>query len=311
MSVAPYIAVTNPQWYRHLRTRAGAAGVLDEVNFWNPSGKPLKGFAPGDPVFFRLKAPDHRLAGYGFFATFYELPLLRAWETFGALNGCNDPLELAARTGRALAEKIGCTVLRDATFWPDELHLTWGRAEGWRGNGPNRGKSERDPARVDALLALLARDRRDVPEDLRIGPFRPLEVDERQLVLARLKPRQGQGTLRTRLLRAYDGRCAVTGEHTEVVLDAAHIQPYLGVRSNHPQNGILLTKEFHALLDAGYATITPERRVRISPRLREEWRNGHRYYPYDGRPLLACPDSELEQPSRAALEWHGKHRFRA
>lgn len=43
-----------------------------------------------------------------------------------------------------------------------------------------------------------------------------------------------------------------------MVLDAAHIQPCLGPRSNHPQNGLVLTKEFHALFDRGYVTVTPE-----------------------------------------------------
>ena len=37
--------------------------------------------------------------------------------------------------------------------------------------------------------------------------------------------------------------------------ESAHIQPYLGPRSNHVQNGVLLTKELHALFDAGYVTI--------------------------------------------------------
>ena len=64
----------------------------------------------------------------------------------------------------------------------------------------------------------------------------------RALVLREIAEREGQGAFRVRLLRAYEGRCAITGEHTEPVLDAAHIQPYLGPGSNHIQNGLLLTK---------------------------------------------------------------------
>jgi putative restriction endonuclease len=111
-------------------------------------------------------------------------------------------------------------------------------------------------------------------------------------------------------MKAY-GRCAITGEHTQIVLDGAHIQPYLGPRSNHPQNGVLLTKEFHALFDAGYVTITPDLKVRVSERLRTDWKNGHRYYPFDGKPLVAVPSEAALQPSRDALAWHGRHTFLA
>jgi len=44
-----------------------------------------------------------------------------------------------------------------------------------------------------------------------------------------------------------------TGGNQEMVREAAH-----SPASNHVQNGWLLTKEFHALFDAGYVTVTPE-----------------------------------------------------
>jgi putative restriction endonuclease len=308
--VEPYVAVTNPVWFRHLRAQAGAGGALDEVNFWNPGGTPLKRFQPGDPVFFRLKAPDRRIGGYGFFAAFHPLRLAEAWAFFGTKNGCDDPFALAALTGKTLADRVGCTILRRVTCWPDARHFAWGDAEGWRGAGPQRGKTERVPALAQRLLDEIRFDAAQAPDELTAEAFVPLLADERQLVTARAMLREGQGAFRTRLLDAYGGRCAITGEHTEIVLDAAHIQPYLGPRSNHVQNGLLLTKEFHALFDAGYVTVTPEHEVRVSPRLRSEWRNGHRYYPHDGRQLLVLPDAPGERPSAEVLEWHGRRVFK-
>jgi len=114
----------------------------------------------------------------------------------------------------------------------------------------------------------------------------------------------GQGTFRSRLLDAYGRRCAITGERTEPVLDAAHIQPYHGPGSNHLQNGILLTKEFHTLFDAGYVGITPDHRVLISDRLHEDWENGRRYYEFRDHALEQIPSDPRVQPSAAALEWH-------
>lgn len=92
----------------------------------------------------------------------------------------------------------------------------------------------------------------------------------------------------------------------EPVLDAAHVQPYLGPKSNHIQNGLLLTKEFHALFDAGLITITPELRVRVSPRIRERWNNGRRFYEFDGKPLASVPPGASGRPSALALEWHNR-----
>jgi putative restriction endonuclease len=123
--------------------------------------------------------------------------------------------------------------------------------------------------------------------------------------------REGQASFRLRLLDAYGNQCAVTGEHTTPVLDAAHIHPYRGPASNHLQNGLILTKEFHALFDRGYVTITPDYRVRVSPLLRSDFSNGRRYYPYDNLTLAKLPDDTSARPSREALEWHEKMIFRA
>ena len=123
--------------------------------------------------------------------------------------------------------------------------------------------------------------------------------------------REGQGGFRLRLLDAYGRQCAITGEHTEPVLDAAHIQPYLGPASNHVQNGMLLTKEFHALFDRGYVTVTPEHVVKVSSHLKKDFSNGRRYYPYDGQVLAKLPDDARLLLSADALQWHVANVFRA
>lgn len=316
-----YVAVTDTQWFRRLAEQAERrAGRLDEVNFWSPTtNQPLlQGLRPGDPIFFRLKAPRNAIAGYGFFAHFTHLRLDQAWEWFGWKNGAESEWEwlrlIGQYRGRDLAgdpagrgARLACTLLRDATLWPRERWMPWGEPQGWQRNIV-RGKTERDPARVETLLAAIHADHAGVPEDL-TGGFVPVASDSRRIREVASVAREGQGAFRARLLDAYGRRCAITGEHTEVVLDAAHIQPYLGPRSNHVQNGLLLTKEFHALFDKGYVTVTPEHEVRVSPRLRRDWENGHRYYPFDERRLVALPDDPADQPSPEVLAWHGKKIF--
>ena len=130
-----------------------------------------------------------------------------------------------------------------------------------------------------------------------------------QIALRQIAERYGQGTFRARLLTAYAGRCAITSERSVPVLDAAHIQPYYGPTSNHVQNGLLLRADLHRLYDAGYLTVTPDLRVNVSPRLREDYENGRNYYAMAGE-QIRVPDSASLQPSRAALEWHASRVFR-
>lgn len=314
----PFIANTDRAWFDFLSARA-VSGRVDEVNFWLPNAtSPMKSMLPGELIFFRLKRPDYRIAGYGFYAHFAVVDLHTTWSAFGWKNGDPDKLRFFQRIGGyrgvdlltpgAELAPIGCTVLRNATFWPEQRWIPWGEAEGWASNIV-QGKTERDPARAARLSEAMRDDAAGIPDDLS-DSFEPLEIDDRTWALREVVEREGQGAFRLRLLGAYEGRCAITGEHTEPVLDAAHIQPYLGPRSNHLQNGLLLTKEFHALFDQGYVGITPDYQIRISDRLRADWKNGRRYYPYDNQPLLHVPGSATLKPSRDALAWHLEHVFK-
>jgi putative restriction endonuclease len=206
-------------------------GRVDEVNFWQPQAtRPMKAMAPGEPVFFRLKKPVHAIAGYGFFAHFRVVDLDTAWELFGWKNGDPDKLGFLRRIGdyrhadlldpRTPRAPIGCTVLRDAVFWPDSRWIPWGADMGW---APNivQGRTETDPRRAHLLFERIAADERDVPADLGLD-FALLADDSRESALREVATREGQGAFRLRLLDAYDGQCAITGEHTEPVLDAAH-----------------------------------------------------------------------------------------
>ena len=202
-------------------------------------------------------------------------------------------------------------MLRDARFWPSAAWISWGAPEGWsEGWAPNivQGKAETYAGRASALLSRIARDAAHAAVEAEVDPsFRLMDVDERTRQAAESVVCEGQGTLRARVRDAYGRQCAVTGEHTEPVLDAAHIQRYLGPRSNHVQNGLLLTKEFHALFDAGSVGVTPDDRVRVSSASRARWSHGHRYHPNDAEPLAVLPASPAARPSPEALDGQLAH----
>lgn len=312
--MAPFVANTDRRWFDFLSTRL-TDGVIDEVNFWQPrSTRPMKKMRPGEPIFFRLKRPTYAIAGYGFFAHFAVQTIEMAWRLFGWRNGADSYAafldRLAGYRGVDLGDpaqrrrRMGCTIVRDVRLWPDHQWIPWHAERGWR---PNivQGRSASGQNATD-LLARIESDAMQLADLL--GDFHPLDVDQRTFVDRTVARRQGQGTFRLRLLSAYNG-CAITGECTQPVLDAAHIQPYLGPASNHVQNGLLLTKEWHTLFDQGYVTVTPDFRVRVSEALRDVWNNGRRYYPYDGQQLARLPDLPALRPSRDALAWHAEQRF--
>lgn len=129
-----------------------------------------------------------------------------------------------------------------------------------------------------------------------------MDVDERTRQAAESVVCAGRGTFRARVRDAYGRPCAVTGEHTEPVLDAAHIQRHVGRRSTHVQNGLLLGKEFHALLDAESVGVTPDCRVRVSSASRARWSHGHRYHPNDAKLVAVLPASPAARPSPETLD---------
>jgi hypothetical protein len=190
-------------------------GRLDEVNFWSPKAKTtMKRFRPGEPLFFRLKQPRHCIVGYGFFAHFCVLGLDEAWSMFREKNGDPDYPSFLTRIGqhrkvdlldpRSPLEPLGCTILRDVMFWPSERWLPWRDEQGWPRN-TQRGRAEVDPALASRLLAEIQHDSLEPPAEL-TERFVPLDVDVRELVLARARLRVGQGTFRSRLLDAYGRR---------------------------------------------------------------------------------------------------------
>lgn len=102
-------------------------------------------------------------------------------------------------------------------------------------------------------------------------PFEPNDKnDGRERVLRDIVRRQGQPKFRASLIAAYEGRCAITHCPTLVVLEAAHVTPYLGTHTNAVSNGLLLRADIHTLWDLGLIAIDPaEMRVAVNSKLQE------------------------------------------
>jgi putative restriction endonuclease len=75
-------------------------------------------------------------------------------------------------------------------------------------------------------------------------------------------------------------------------------------------NGLLLRSDVHTLFDRGYLGVDPTYRLRVSPRLREDFGNGDRFYAQAGQ-LVALPEHRADRPQREFLEWHLDEIFKA
>ena len=123
-----------------------------------------------------------------------------------------------------------------------------------------------------------------------------------------VQPRLGQGTFRIAVTGAY-GACAVSGEHSPPALEAAHVRPYADGGEYALSNGLLLRADIHRLYDAGYVTVTPDYRFRVSHDLAGDFHNGREYERFAGR-TIAVPAALADQPDLELLGWHAAEVFR-
>jgi hypothetical protein len=123
--------------------------------------------------------------------------------------------------------------------------------------------------------------------------------DERRRVIASIVQRQGQAEFRNKLLKAYNHRCPITGCNAEPALEAAHIVPYKGPKTNHIANGLLLRADIHTLFDLHLLSIHPGTyEIVISPELLST-----SYKEYIGK-TMSLPEQKVAQPDPIALAEH-------
>lgn len=300
-----FVAVTDPGWYEHLARTPGPK----DANFWRPSARAFR-LEIGTPFLFKLKAPHHAIAGFGYFAGFTILPDWMAWETFGEANGVASLAELRRRLSsiqdgaRIQADpggRIGCCLIAETRFFE---RSAWVAAPAdW---SPRTQTGARYDLAQDDGQRLWAECVASTASSAEVLQVRERAARFGSPVLH--TPRLGQGIFRVKVLDAYGRACAVTREHSLPVLEAAHIKPYSSGGEHAIANGLSLRSDLHRLFDRGYVTVDEEHRFFVGRRLKDEFDNGHSYYGLHGQSLQLPPDGGL-RPSAHALAWHREHLF--
>jgi len=305
------VAITDPRWYEALK-----ASDHDEVNFWKPSARQTFHADEFSPFFFKLPKPHYAICGFGFFAQYSRLPIWLAWDVFGQANGCASLGELQARIAEHRARfryepgdrdsEIGCIQIVNAIFFPE--HKWVAQPADWPLHGQRPKKYDLDQSEGERVWneCLLAAQELHPPRVL--GHM--TDETDRYGEPIEIRPRRGQRTFQIAVTEAYGRACTLTGEHSLPALEAAHILPYALGGPHSLSNGLLLRADLHRLFERGYLTITPDLSVKVSSRLREEYRNGHTYYPLDGASARR-PSLPSAQPDPNFLGWHNKEVFAA
>jgi putative restriction endonuclease len=302
-----FVAITDYDWFELHASKSR----LDEVNFWRPSREAsFRALSIGELMLFKLHSPRNFIVGGGFFTRFVHLPIALAWDAFGEGNGVRSLSEMRERIGKyrrvligpSENPTIGCILLAEPFFFdeaqwipiPSDFSLNIVQGKGYDSTDGDTGKvlweavTERlSTSSIDSGPATIA-----VVQSLRYGD--PTVV----------RPRLGQGSFRIIVTDTYERRCAITGERTLPVLEAAHIRPYSSGGPHEPENGLLLRSDLHTLFDQGYLTVDANQlKVVVSNRIREEFENGRDYYQLHGR-AIRLPHERDSLPSRDYLAFH-------
>ena len=136
------------------------------------------------------------------------------------------------------------------------------------------------PSRYQAMIpayiagwdakALKAHVAFGMPDQETLTP--PQNALERSYALRTVKQRLHQGSFREAVIKAYDGRCALSRIPEPLLLDAAHIIPDKDENLGQPivPNGIPLSKIHHAAFDSHLIGIDPDYRLHVSNRLLDQ-----------------------------------------
>lgn len=237
------------------------------------------------------------------------MPSSLAWEAFGIANGAISRIELNNRiykykkTNRLSDPDpyIGCIILSMPFYFNERDWIPV--PKDWNRNIV-QGKTYDTQDVTGLMLYEQVQEKLRLQSLIQSGVASPQNRYGKEQII---KPRIGQGSFKVLITDAYQRRCAVTGEKTLPVLEAAHIKPCSMDGPHEINNGLLLRRDFHTLFDRGYITVDKNLNVEVSHRIKEDFGNGKEYYAHHGSKLITLPELKEQLPDPYYLEWHNEN----
>ena len=169
-----------------------------------------------------------------------------------------------------------------------------------------------DPANPPVTITQIVEAEEYVEEEAAEPPF-VFDEDRGTTETTTIRKARDRA-FRGKVLDQYDNRCAFTGRkfispvgNMVLGLDAAHVIPVNERGSDHPANGLPLTKDLHWSFDRGLIGVAPDRTILVPATVRalpgnEFLRDLH------GQPIREAQDSNLRVMEEALL-WHRQNRL--
>ena len=212
LAVRLVVAVTDSDWFEHLRRKLDLA----EVNFWAPSGATFRALTPGELFLFKLHAPRNVIVGGGVFAYANALPCSLAWEAFGEANGARSLPAMRTRIARYREAApddrsdfvVGCRILTQPFFLPEPRWIPVPASFSRQIVSFKTYATDDADGRMlwnavqGAMSGATILDASDSNDHAQARFSEP----------ALVRPRLGQGAFRVLVTDTYHRRCAVTGE---------------------------------------------------------------------------------------------------
>ena len=117
---------------------------------------------------------------------------------------------------------------------------------------------------------------------------------------------------RSRVLKAYDKRCAFTGfqfinDGGRAEVEAAHIKSVEAKGPDVVQNGLALSGTVHWMFDRGLLSLADNGQILLSNHINDV--DGVRKI-LNSSGRARFPDAEAERPDGAFVRWHREHCFK-
>lgn len=299
-----YVGITDERWFQTLKRREA-----EEANFWRPGATPFRNLELGGLFLFKLRYPTHAIVGGGHFVRYMQLPASVAWQAFEYDNGVAGAdelkrrnIELAHGTANHDDPEIGCIILTGLFFF-DEADWIVGPSDWARNIVSGKGYNSTD----DEGQRIWAEVRQRLEQVGSVAQQSAVADSRVEYSISLGRRRLGQGAFRALVTDAYDRKCAVTGERTLPVLQAAHIKPVTREGAHMVQNGMLIRSDLHILYDQGLLAVDEDYQVLVSPEIKHRYSNGRNYYALAGQKLKVVPDEDDLRPAPELLAWHRDH----